>query len=436
MRPSRPTRRTFLTSTSSLAAGLALTPLVRAASPNGKPNLAIVGTGGQGAADIGEASAGGNVNVIACCDVDAGALGRTTGAFPGSTGYSDWRKLLENKGIDGVMVATPDHMHAPITLAALRAGKHVYCQKPLAHNVREARIMAKVADETGLVTQMGIQGHSRIPNRLVVHTIQHRAVGKVKTVHVWTDRPGRWWPQPVTLPDRNDTPPSNLDWDAWVGVAGERPYLGGVYHPFKWRGHLDFGTGAVGDMAIHLMDPVYAALKLTAPTHVTSHGPAPTDVSFPAWSRYTFRFPATEYTDGPVEIVWYDGGKKPDEALAPGRQLGENGAIYIGTTGTVLANWGTAPRRIDNEQFDLPKIESSNHWQLWTKAIAGEGQTNCPFSYSGPLTESVLLGTIAARFPGKTLQWDTAALRITNEPTANAFVTREYRKKYAAEDLL
>ena len=433
----RSTRRTFIAHTSAAAAAsLTLPSLVRAQSPNAKPNLAIVGTGGRGWADINEASGGGIANVIAACDVDANFLRRATNRFKGATGYSDWRKMLENKDIDGVIVATPDHMHAPIGLAAMRAGMHLCSQKPLTHNVREARIMRQVAAETKAVTQMGIQGHSGIPNRLTVHAIQNGAVGKVKTVHVWTDRPGRWWPQPATVRDGADAVPAHLDWDAWLGVAPERPYLNGVYHAFKWRGHIDFGTGAVGDMAIHLMDPIYAALKLTAPTAVTSHGPAPTKHSFPKWSKYTFVFPGTQYTDGPIEIVWYDGGKKPDAALAPGRKLGDNGAIYVGSTGSLLHNWAGAPRRIDEQRIDLPKLKAFNHYALWTQAIAGNEKTNCPFEYSGPLTESVLLGTVAARFPGKKLAWDTAAMKVTNEPAANAFVTRSYRKEYAPTDLV
>ncbi|MCA9056427.1 MAG: Gfo/Idh/MocA family oxidoreductase, partial [Planctomycetaceae bacterium] len=247
-------RRRFLRS---VAAGVAVAPFVssrRTWAANEQVNIACVGVGGKGASDLAETSVG--HNIVAICDVDSQRLGQAATKFPQAKTYTDWRKLLEQPGIDAVTISTPDHMHAPVTMTAMQLGKHVFTQKPLTHSIYEARRLTQVAAEKGLITQMGIQHHATARLKMAVQAIRDGVIGKVREVHAWTDRPGHFWKQGLTRPDQSDPVPENINWDHWLGVAPARPFVAGLYHPFHWRGWWDFGTGALGDMGCHILDPV------------------------------------------------------------------------------------------------------------------------------------------------------------------------------------
>jgi predicted dehydrogenase len=264
MKPYRLTRRRFV---QGVAAATLVGPLVssRASAArrlaNSQVNIACIGAGvgGKGESDMLETSAG--HNIVAICDIDEQRLAASAAKFPKAKTYTDYRKLLEQPGIDAVTISTPDHMHAPITMAAMRLGKHVFTQKPLTHSVSEARQLAKLAAENKLVTQMGIQHHATARLKMAVAAVQSGAIGKVSHVHAWTDRPGNFWKQGLERPDRADKPPAHVHWEEWLGVAPERPFVDGLYHPFHWRGWWDFGTGALGDMGCHILDPVVNALS-------------------------------------------------------------------------------------------------------------------------------------------------------------------------------
>jgi len=441
-------RRTFLQQS---AAASVAAPLVISSSAwgaNDRLNIAGVGVGGKGRGDIANTSQG--QNVVAICDVDDRTLSEAAKKYPAAKVYNDWRKLLEQKDIDAVTVSTPDHMHAPIAVSAMQLGKHVYVQKPLAHTVVEARQMRKIAAEQKVVSQMGNQGHSSSAYRTLVQLIQSGAIGKVKEAHAWSNRP--IWPQGITRPQRSDPVPDYLHWNLWLGVAPQRPYVGpsegskrgrGVYQPFNWRGWLDFGVGALGDMGCHIIDPVVWSCQLGAPTKVWSDGPAPNGETYPEWGIIHYQFAGTKYTSGDtIRMTWYDGGKKPAAELAPlpaGESLPDNGSLFVGEKGVLLCRHGGMPRLLPAQQYADFKIETvpgSDHYMQWTNACKGTDQTTSHFDYAGPLTETVLLGTIAIRFPTHQLAWDSANLKITNVADANHFVRKSYRDGWQVKALV
>ena len=340
-RPSRPTRRRFLRTTAALA-GAAAVPMIVPRSAFGaseRVRVAAIGAGGKGAEDIEKtAKAGGEIAFL--CDVDRSRAAGTLEKFPKAKVYQDFRQMLEKeaKNIDAVIVSTPDHVHAVAAVMAMKLGKHVYCQKPLTHSVYEARVMRDVARERKVATQMGNQGHSHPDTRRLVELIRAGVLGKVKEVHVWTDRP--IWPQGIDRPTESQTPPKGLDWDLWLGPAPERPY-NKAYLPFNWRGWQDFGTGALGDMACHCMDLAFFALELPAPTSVAARSSGLNDETYPNWSVIDYDFPAHgDY--GPIRMTWYDGGQKPPAELVKDRKLPTNGIILIGDKDTLFvpSYWG------------------------------------------------------------------------------------------------
>ncbi len=444
----RTTRRTFLTSAAAVGAALPFAaPAILRGSPNEKLNIAAVGVGGKGRGDIASTSKG--QNVVAICDVDERTLSQAKQTYPGAKTYTDWRKLLEQKDIDAVTVSTPDHMHAPIAMSAMQLGKHVYVQKPLAHTIYEARQMTEAAKKYGVVSQMGNQGHSGSGYRTVVRFIQDGVIGKVREAHTWSDRP--IWPQGIPRPEKSDPVPSWLKWDLWLGVAPQRPYVGpqpdskrnrGVYNPFNWRGWLDFGVGALGDMGCHIIDPVVWSLELGAPLRVWSDGPAPNGETYPKWETIHFEFAKTPYTAGDtVRMTWYDGGKQPSPELAPlpeGQKLPSNGSLYIGENGTILCPHGGSPQLLPVEKLAAVKLQTvpgDDHYMQWTNACKGEGKATSSFDYSGPLTETVLLGTVAIRFPGQKLQWNSQAMTFPEHPQANQWVRSTYRQGWEVRGL-
>ncbi len=323
-------RRDFLKTAAATAATFHIVPRCVLGGPGQTPpsrklNLASIGVGGMGGVDLGELAKG-PVNVVAICDVDDNNLAAAAKKHPGAKPYIDWRKLLDEQGgrIDAVNVATPDNMHAPIAMSAILRGKHVYCQKPLTHDLYEARQLAAAARNANVVAQMGIQCHSTIEYRMASLLIQGGAIGKVKEVHAWSNRPG--WPQGRRRQPGEDPVPANLHWNLWLGVAPLRPFLKDAYAPFVWRGILDFGCGALGDMGCHIIDPPFAALKLASPISVRTEGPGCTDDQFPTWEIVHYEFPATEFTAGPtLPLTWYDGHHAGPRAARGRRQSAHAG---------------------------------------------------------------------------------------------------------------
>ncbi len=439
-------RRQFLGSTALASAGFMFLPsrvLGRGGfkSPNEKLNIAGIGVGGQGGHDISQMT---SENIVALCDVDAAHAGGIFRRYDGAKVYQDYRKMLEEqKDIDAVVIATPDHQHAIIAMAAMRAGKHVYCEKPLTHTVWEARQLTQAAREFKVATQMGNQGQASEETRRLSEFIMADAIGPVREVHVWTDRPSNglfneYWPQGVERPKETPAVPKTLNWDLWLGPAPERPY-NPIYVPFRWRGWWDFGTGALGDIGCHSFDPVFRALKLGAPTSVEASSTRVNKETYPLASMVTYHFPAREAMP-PVKLVWYDGGLRPPrpEELGAGEAMGDNGHLFIGDKGKILNQKGyrLLPAKLAKEFGEPPKklARSIGHYKEWIAACKGGQPGGSNFDWAGPLTEAVLLGNVALRqqmreeLTTKRLLWDSAKLRFTNSDAANQFLRTEYRK--------
>jgi len=404
-------------------------------APSDKLNIAAIGAGGQGAWDLGELA---SENIVALCDVDWHHCAATFDRFPSARRYKDFRLMLdkEHGNIDAVLVATPDHTHAVAAMAAMRHGKHVYCEKPLTHTIFEARQLNLAAWEYKLATQMGNQGMAFEGNRLIKEWLADGAIGEVNEVHVWSDRPthlGRrdlWWPQAIERPADQPPVPETLDWDLWLGPAPYRPYHP-AYVPFLWRGWWDFGEGGLGDMGIHNLAPVFSALKLGAPASVHASSTPVFEESLPNAAIVHYEFPRENQPS--LQIHWYDGGLLPQRPpeLEDLRDLPrEDGILFIGTKGTMLVDgWGGhSPRLIPETKMQAytlpPKTlpRSAGHHREWIDACKNGTPTESNFSFAGPLTEAVLLGTIAMRFSGKKLYWDSAKMEITNLPEANQFI--------------
>ena len=364
--------------------------------------------------------------------------------MPTAARYIDYRVMLEKeKGIDAVLVATPDHQHAIVTMAAMRHGKHVYCEKPLTRTVHEARVVAQTAREARVVTQMGNQGMAFEGNRLINEWLAAGAIGPVHEVHVWSDRPTQrgkmplWWAQGVERP--TDLPPvlATLDWDLWLGPAPYRPYHP-AYAPFRWRGWWDFGSGGLGDMGIHNLAPVFSALKLGAPDTIVASSTALVADSVPLAATVHYQFPARGDLP-PVALHWYDGGMRPERPaeLEEGRELDpEDGIIFVGTKGKILVTgWGGERPQILPKSRELefqrpPKTlpRSIGHHQEWIAACKGGATVpRSSVDFAGPLTEAVLLGALCIRHGGGKLVWDAANMKITNDPVANQYLHYEYR---------
>lgn len=429
-------RRNFL---QGVAATAVLGPLVSQAQQAPPAiNIACVGVGGKGWSDMHEVSKG--HNIVAVCDIDEQRLAKAAAAFPKAKTYTDWRELFEQQNLDAVTISTPDHTHAPVTLTAMRLGKHVYTQKPLTHDVYESRQLTRVAAEKKLITQMGIQHHATARLKLATHAIQDGVIGPVREVHVWTDRPGTFWKQGLDRPDRKDPVPAHVHWNKWLGTAPERPYVEGLYHPFHWRGWWDFGTGALGDMGCHLLDPVVHALELGPPQTVWAEGPPPSPESGPEWCKVHYTFAGTNHTQPTVDVHWYEAGLQPDRALfqAPDDWPGsKNAVLFIGQHGNLFVGFPEMPELFPREKFadyKWPELEDHNHYQEWTRAVATGGKTSCPFEYSGPLTETVLLGNVAYRSSAK-IHWDSEALKATGAPHADQYIRRTYRKDWSVDGL-
>ncbi|UCD30484.1 MAG: Gfo/Idh/MocA family oxidoreductase [Planctomycetota bacterium] len=412
-------------------------------APSEKLNIAGIGVGGRGGGDI---SAVSSENIVALCDVDWRTANRTFKRYPDAKKYKDFRVMLdkEDKNIDAVVVATPDHVHAVASMAAMKRGKHVYCEKPLTHSVYEARLMAETARKYKVATQMGNQGQASEETRLICETIWDGAIGQVHEVHVWTDRPMRgindvYWPQGVERPKERPAVPDHIDWDLWLGPAPYRPYHP-AYAPFKWRGWWDFGTGALGDIGCHRIDPIFRALKLGHPTTVSACCTRVNNETYPVASRVSYEFP--ERGDlCPVRLHWYDGGMKPPrpKELEEGRDWGTNGLLFIGDKGKMVEN-RIIPEKLQREYGKPPKKleRSPGHHKEWINACKGGRPAGSNFpNHAGTLAQVVLLGNLCLRPMIKEkmgrikLHWDGEAMKVTNLPEANQYLHREYREGWS-----
>ncbi len=448
------TRRSFLkaAATTGVTVG-ALSRVSRAASPNGKVQHASIGVGGMGWGDLRQIGSHPDVEIVAICDVDTRRMANAAAKFPQARRYQDWRELLAKEGdkVDSVNVTVPDHMHAPIAMSALNLGKHVYCQKPLTRNLHEARRVSAVAKEAGVVTQMGIQLSSTIGSRMATRMLQDGVIGKVNEAHLWSNKdPSRYRPKGPRS-KRTDPVPAEVNWDWWLGTAPERPYVHGTYHPTWWRGWQDFGCGWLGDMGCHIMDMPYRALGLGLPLAVHAEvepewrdDPARRVETFPTWQIVRYTFPGTDRVSGDtIDVTWSDGFKYPPAELTKrmdGRKFPTQGALLLGEEGVMLLPHGGGPQFFPGDKFkgvERPKLRPMNHYHEFINAIRGkpDAALQASFDYAGPLTEMVLLGTVALRFPDQDLKWDAPNLKVTNVDGADRFVRRTYRDGWSVRGL-
>ena len=445
-----PSRRTFLAAGGAASLGFMIVPRhvlggVGFVAPSERVRLAGIGAGGMGGGDI-TTHAKNGAEIVALCDVDEVKAKGVFEAFPKARRYKDFRELIdkEAKNIDAVTVGTPDHIHAVASMAAIRAGKHVYCQKPLTHTLHECRALTQAAKSAGVMTQMGNQGHASEGSRLTNEWIQAGVIGEVREVHTWSDRAGKLWKQGIGRPKDTPPVPATLDWNLWLGPVRERPYSP-AYAPFGWRGWQDFGTGALGDMGCHIIDHPVWALGLGAPTSVEASrtldgafldGDKPNTETFPIASLITYEFPARGALP-PVRLTWYDGGLMPPTPaeMPAGKQLPDNGVLYVGSKGKMVhgSHGGMPelwPHSLHEQAQAVPKTmtRSPGHYEEWLLACKGGPRPVSNFDYAGPLTEIVLLGVLALRAPGRRLEWDGANLRVKNAPELDPLIHTEYRK--------
>ncbi len=381
------------------------------------------------------------VKLICVAEVDSSKLQQQKQRAPDARVYEDWRQMLvkEHSNLDAVCVGTPDHMHAPMAMSAMRFGLPVYQQKPMAHSIHEVHMLTAMARKKNLVTQMGIQIHSAREYKTAVQLIQGGAIGKIKEVHSFSEKK---WGDSDPLPERTDPVPSTLNWDHWIGVAQPRPFILDVYHPVNWRKRIDFGTATFGDMGCHILDPVFGALGLAAPISVRSEGAAPNGQSWALDTVIHYVFPGTSVTEEKtIPITWYDGDARPPQeiqALAAPHKLPGQGSLFIGTKGVMLLPHVAMPMLLPEAQFKdfpMPQFETVNHYHQFVEAVMGNGKTTTSFDYAGPLTEAVLLGPLSTRFPKTTLEWNSAKLKFANSPEANQHVRTKYRDGWVVKGL-
>ncbi len=434
-------RRHFLATTAAATAAFTIVPRHVLGGPGYQApsdtlNIAGVGVGSQGTFNIRICSE--TENIYALCDVDMEASARAFADHPKAKKYIDYRHMLEKeeKSIDAVLVATTDHHHAHIAMAAMKMGKHVFVQKPLTATIYEARMLKEAARKYKVATQMGNQGHAGEGNRLMVEWVADGAIGAVREVHCWTDRPVGWWAQGVDRPEETPPVPRTLNWDLWLGPAPYRPY-NPAYLPFDWRGWWDFGTGALGDMGCHLIDTPVWALNLGHPTSAEAVSTPVNDETGPLASVVTLTFPARGNMP-PVKLTWYDGGLMPPRPheLEEGRRMGDDdgGVLLVGDKGTIMCGClGSNPRLIPEtkmEAYEQPAKtipRSPGIHEGWIEACKTGKQPCSNFEVSGTLTEIVLMGNLAIR-SGKRIEWDGPNMKVTNFPEANKYVHREYRE--------
>ena len=449
------TRRRFMQTTAAVGAGFWVAGGIaprESRSALEEIRFASIGVAGKGGED--SRDAGNNGKMVAICDIDDDSLGKAGVLFEDAKKYNDFRKMFDEmeKSIDAVTVSTPDHVHAVASVAALSRGKHCFTQKPMTKSVYEARLMSHLAAKNKLATQMGNQGTADNPLRTGAAVIKSGALGTIKEVHVWTNRPV--WDQGIGRPTEMPEVPKSVHWDLFIGPAEKRPYSP-VYHPFKWRGWWAFGTGALGDMACHTVNMPYMALALGDPTSIQAVTSGHNKETYPAWSVITFEFPEKNGR-APLTFKWYDGGKKVDPALLKGKKLDASGCLVIGDKDSLYAPGDYANKTIDLlSGKELPKVEivkSPGHFKEWVRAIKGGEPATSNFpNYAGPLTETILLGNLAVwaaagtgkltkeekemGVTGKKIEWDAAKMEAKNAPEVAHIVKPEYHNGYQLEPI-
>lgn len=439
------TRRQFVRTTAAASAVLSTPSLLHTAAPNSKLNHACIGVGGMGSVDLENFLKHSHAQIVALCDVDAHHLARAAEKAPGARTYTDWRELFEKEGdrIDSVNISVPDHMHFPVAMAAIRRGKHVYCQKPMCHDVAEVRALTQAAARRSIVTQLGTQMASAAGDRTTVHLLQSGAIGKIKHAYLCSNRPGaiEHYRLQGPRPPQVQAPPAHLNWDLWIGNAPMRPYAPEIYHPTKWRAWLDFGTGWSGDIGCHIFDAVWKGLAMQPPRSVVAevqqswkNSPERRADTWPQGDHITWLFPGNELTESREwTLEWFDGEFYPPKEI---RELFSSdlakyppeSAMIIGTEGALLNAHN--PVLLPQEKFKdypRPKFESRNHYHHFVNACMGEAKTESHFAQTGPMTEAILLGTVAIRVPGQKLTWDAARMKFPNHTEAERYLRRNYR---------
>jgi len=442
-------RRKFLrrAATSALAAPFVLHYPLYSSSPNSKLNHACIGVGGMmGMNDLQNFRKHPNVQIVAICDVDSDILKKASEVVPDARTYTDWRELLIKEGdkIDSVNVTVPDHNHFAIAYEAIRRGKHVYCQKPMCHDVAEVRMLAEASVRYGVITQLGTQFASGSGDRLAVQWIKNGVIGKVRHAYLCSNRPGAIesyrlkGPRPL----QGQTAPANLNWDIWIGTAPMRPYAPEIYHPVKWRAWIDFGTGWSGDIGCHIFDAVWKGLGLKPPVSVIARvdkswqdSPERRVDTWPQGDIITWMFPGNDLIDSnQLQMEWFDGEFYPPgdvRDLFTGKEYPGESAMLVGTEGALLIPHREMPVLLPESKFKdyrTPVPESRNHYHLFVDACTGGANTESHFAQTGPMTEAILLGTVAIRVPDRLLEWDSDNMKFPNHPDADKYLRRNYRK--------
>lgn len=434
-------RRSFLTAASAATAFQAAPAFLRGQNLNSKLQVVGLGCEGKGWSDISIIAKHRQVQFVGFCDIDLSRTQNVKMLNPDAPVVQNYRELFDQLGdkFDAATVSTPDHMHAFIALDAMRRGKHVYCQKPLTHNVWEARQMTVQAKKSGVITRMGNQIHSHTYYRSAVHAVQSGILGKIKSVHSWCSTTGHGKSFHISRPITEVAVPKSVNWDLWIGVAPMRPFGGDrVYHPWGWRDWQDFGNGALGDFGCHILDPVFTALKIqhTPSELIAKHSGMNTEV-WPAQTTVEYLFPGTELTsERTIPITWNDGGRLPSTkgtSVPENYRLPPSGSLFIGETGClVLPHVG---KMTLFPMMAAAELEDLNHYHGWVDGCISGKQPSDGFEYAGPLTESVLLGNIAVRYRGTKLQWDAATMQFTNLSEANQWLRRDYREGWNIADV-
>jgi len=474
-------KRDFLKKSGLGVAGLAIAPSLLMSAvkiKNSRLRTAHIGVGNMGLADLKDTASHPLVDVTALCDVDSNYLNEAKKLYPNAKTFSDYRIMLKEmkNDIDAVIISTPDHTHAPASMLAMNMNKPVYCQKPLTHHVSEARAMSKLAKEKNLITQMGIQVHSFYDYKLATLLIQSGIIGKVHTVHAWSPKN---WGYDGEAPEGNDPIPETLDWNLWLGTSAKRPYKKEIYHPGNWRKLMDYGCGTLGDMGVHIFDTPYNALELDVPKTIKNECREPNGFGYPENNVVTYKFPQTKYTTETLKWIWYDGPGAPkahEDLMLPGAKktkpvnveneksledkisletktendgnLPEQGAMFVGEKGRLLLpHFMQLPKKIVDGKYvdissEIEAVEKANnmgkpirnytsegpkHYHQFVDACLGKDTCSAPFSYASKLTETILLGVIAGRFPNQTLNWDSVNAKFSEEE-ANQYLEGEYRE--------
>ena len=413
-------------------------------SRNGKLNHACIGVGGMGWSDLQKFQEDPNVQIVAICDVDADNLKKAAEALPEAHTYTDWRELLkkEHDNIDSVNVTVPDHNHFVIAYTAIKNGKHVYCQKPMCHDVAEVRFLTEAAIKAGVVTQLGTQIAAREGDRMAVQLMKDGVIGKVNHAYLCSNRPGaiEQYRLKGPRPEQKMDAPANLSWDIWTGTAPVRSYAHEIYHPMVWRTWQDFGTGWSGDIGCHIFDAVWKGLGLKPPKSVIAEvqkswqdSPERRADTWPQGDHITWMFPGTELTEEVLPLEWFDGEFYPPQEirdLYAGEYPAES-SMLTGSEGALLLPHNGLPVLLPESKFSdykIPVPEPGNHYHNFVVACLGGPKTQSHFAQTGPMTEAILLGTVAIRVPGQLLEWDSENMKFPNYPEAEKLLRRNYRK--------